>query len=315
MSARSYAIIGTGALGGFYGGRLARAGLDVHFLLHSDYEHVREHGLIVESVEGDFGLPDVHAYARAGDMPRCDVVCLCLKTTANGLLGELLPPVVADRGAVLVLQNGLGIEQAVAGIVGPNRVMAGLCFLCSNKVGPGHIRHLDYGYITLADYADDGRPAGVTDRMRDIGDDFQAAGIAVRFVDDLVLARWRKLIWNVPFNGLSVVLDAATDALMADEHTRGLAERLMREVAAAARAADGRTIDDDFIQGQLADTARMAPYRPSMLLDRRAGRAMEVEAIFGAPLRAARDARCPTPALDVLYRQLKFLDARRSPRA
>ena len=310
MSERSYAIIGTGALGGFYGGRLARAGLDVHFLLHSDYEHVRRHGLLVESVDGDFHLPDVNAYTRADDMPPCDVAIVALKTTANDLLGELLPPAVAPRGVAAVFQNGLGIEERLAGIVGSARVMGGLCFLCSNKVGPGHIRHLDYGYVTLGDYDPRGRPAGLTERMGAIGGDLQAAGIRVNYAEDLVLARWKKLIWNVPFNGLSVVLDAPTDVLMGETHTRELAEQIMREIAAAAKAAAGRTIEDGFILQQLADTRKMASYRPSMMLDHEAGRPMEVEAIFGAPLRAAEAAGCPVPRLDVLYRQLKALDAR-----
>ena len=315
MADRRYAILGTGALGGFYGGRLARAGADVHFLLHSDYEHVRDHGLRVDSVDGDFHLPRVHAYARAEDMPPCDVVCVCLKTTANHLLPDLLPPVVADGGVVLVLQNGLGTEEQVAGIVGPGRVMGGLCFLCSNKIGPGHIRHLDYGYVTLADFDPAGGPCGVTDRMWAVGTDFERAGIRVRYAADLVLARWKKLIWNVPFNGLTVVLRAATDRIMADPHTRALAEELMREVAAGASAVAGRVIPEDFIRSQLADTARMKPYRPSMLLDYEAARPMEVEAICGVALRAAREAACPTPRMAVLYQLLKFLDAAPSGRA
>ena len=307
---RRYAIIGTGGLGGFYGGRLVRAGCDVHFLLHGDYECVRDHGLRIDSVEGDFVLPRVCAYGRAADMPRCDVVAVALKTTANDLLGELLPPVIADDGVVLVLQNGLGIEEQVAGIVGPDRVMGGLCFLCASKVGPGHIRHLDYGYITLAEYDSRHRPKGITERMRAIGRDFQAAGIRINYAEDLVLARWKKLVWNIPFNGLSVVLDATTDRIMANEHSRTLAEGLMREVAAAAGAAAGRDVPEAFIRSQLDDTAQMAPYSPSMLLDCRAGRPMEIEAIFGAPLRAAVAAGCPSPQIETMYRLLKFMDAK-----
>ena len=140
---RSYAIIGTGALGGFYGARLHRAGAEVHFLLHSDHDHVRRHGLKVQSKNGDFHLPQVNAHGRAEDMPRCDVVLVALKTTHNHLLPGILPHVVKDDGVVLVIQNGLGMEHDVARIVGPARVMGGLSFLCSNKVGPGHIRHLD----------------------------------------------------------------------------------------------------------------------------------------------------------------------------
>jgi 2-dehydropantoate 2-reductase len=307
---RRYAIIGTGALGGFYGGSLARAGCDVHFLLHGDYEHVRDHGLRVDSVEGDFVLPNVNAYGRAADMPRCDVVAVALKTTANDLLEELLPPVIADNGVVLVLQNGLGIEEQVAGIVGPDRVMGGLCFLCASKVGPGHIRHLDYGYITLAEYDSRHRPKGITERMRAIGGDFQAAGIRVNYAEDLVLARWKKLVWNIPFSGLSAVLDATTDRIMANEHSRALAEGLMREVADAALAAAGREVPEAFIRSQLDDTVKMAPYSPSMLLDYRAGRPMEIEAIFGAPLRAAAAAGCPSPQIETMYRLLKFMDAK-----
>ena len=305
-------MIGVGGLGGFYGGRLARAGCDVHFLLHGDYECVRDHGLRVDSVDGDFVLPRVNAYGRAADMPRCDVVAVALKTTANDMLSEILPPVIADDGVVLVLQNGLGVEEQVAGIVGPDRVMGGLCFLCSTKVGPGHIRHLDYGYITLAEYDSQARPKGITDRMLAIGGDFQAAGIRVNYAEDLVLARWKKLIWNVPFNGLSAVLDATTDRIMADGHSRALAEGLMREVAGAALAATGRDIPEAFIRSQLDDTAKMAPYSPSMLLDCRTGRPMEIEAIFGAALRAAAGAGQPTPQIETMYKLLKFLDARRT---
>jgi 2-dehydropantoate 2-reductase len=309
VGTRRYAIIGTGAVGGFYGARLARAGLDVHFLLHNDFDHVREHGLTVDSCDGDFVLPHVQAYGRAADLPPADVVVVALKTTQNARLADLLPGPARGGGVVLTLQNGYGVEEAAARVVGPDRVMAGLCFLCSNKVGPGHIRHLDYGFVTLADYAADGRPRGITDRMRAVAADLRAAGIEVEFAEDLVLARWRKLIWNVPFSGLSVVLDSTSDRLMADPHTRRLAEDLMREVAAGARAF-GRTIGEDFIRHMMDLTDRMTPYRTSMQIDCDRKRPMEVEAIFGNPLRAAAEAGADLPRLAALYALLKFIDAR-----
>ena len=309
MRKRRYVILGTGAVGGFYGARLARAGLDVHFLVHSDFEHVRTHGLLVESVEGDFGLPHVQAHASVADLPPADVAVLALKTTQNHLLGDLLPPAVAEGGVVLVLQNGLGCEQDAAAVVGDDRVMGGLCFLCSNKAGPGHIRHLDYGFVTLAEFSADGRPRGITDRMRSIASDFEAAGIEIKLSEDLLLARWRKLIWNIPFNGLSVVLDAGIDQLMADAHARRLVEELMGEVAGGARAC-GRTIGDDFIQHMLALTRAMKPYHTSMKIDCDHRRPMEVEAIFGNPARAARGAGAACPRVEALYRLLKFIDDR-----
>ena len=302
---RSYAILGTGALGGFYGARLQRADCEVHFLLHTDYDHVARHGLICESKDGEITLPKVNAYCDARDMPRCDVACVCLKTTKNHLLPELLRPVVKDDGVVLVMQNGLGIEEDVAGIVGPQRVMGGLCFICSNKIGPGHICHLDYGMVTLGEFSQH----GISDRMRALGEDFQRAGISIQLAEDLAVARWQKLVWNIPYNGLSVILNANTDALMADAHTRQLVERIMQEVVADAHAC-GVEIDDDIAPTMLAYTEKMTPYRTSMKIDFDERRPMEVEAIFGNPLRAAERAGTTSPLIGQLYRQLKFLDRR-----
>lgn len=303
MERRSYAIIGAGALGGFYGARLQQAGCDVHFLLHSDYEHVRQHGLICESKDGDFTLPRVNAYRDTRDMPPCNVVCVCLKTTQNHLLPTLLPPVMKDDGAVLLMQNGLGIEEDVAKIVGAKRVMGGLCFLCSNKIGPGHIRHLDYGMVALGEFA----ARGVSDRMRGIGDDFQRAGIPIQLAEDLAVARWQKLVWNIPYNGLSVILDANTDALMSDPHTRLLVEQIMREIVADAQAV-GVLVEPGTVGTMLEYTNKMKPYRTSMKIDFDERRPIEVEAIFGNPLRAAQQAGAKSPLIEALYCQLKFLD-------
>ncbi|HEY9608575.1 putative 2-dehydropantoate 2-reductase [Allocoleopsis sp.] len=307
IKARRYAILGTGALGGYYGACLQRVGLEVHFLLHRDYQHVREQGLVIQSADGDFTLPYVNAYDDAAKMPACDVVIVALKTTQNHLLCDMLLPVVKDNGVVLVLQNGLGIEQEVAAIVGSKRVMGGLCFLCSNKVGPGHIHHLDYKQITLGEYLPDYQPGGLTERMRQIADDFERAGIPITLAEDLLLARWQKLVWNIPYNGLSVVLDATTNELMADQYTRSLVEQLMEEVVAGA-AATARKISDRFIQTMLDYTEKMTPYRTSMKIDYDERRPLEVEAIVGNPLRVATAVGTNLPLISMLYRQLKFLN-------
>jgi 2-dehydropantoate 2-reductase len=306
---RRYAILGTGALGGFYGARLCRAGADVCFLLHSDFEHVRRHGLVIDSKDGDFVLPSVRAYGDVREMPPCNVVIVALKATQNHLLPALLPPVLTEDGIVLLMQNGLGGEEEAARAAPGHAVLAGLCFLCSNKVGPGHIRHLDYGTVRFAAYPDDSAPAGASVRMQDIAEDFANAGLQVDIKPDLLLARWQKLVWNVPMSGLSVVLDADTQALMANPHTQALAVDIMREVVAGARAC-GRIIHDGFVNKMLDMTVAMPPYRASMKIDFDDGKPMEVEAIYGNPLRAARQAGATLPLVETLYRQLKFLDAR-----
>lgn len=296
-----YAIIGSGALGGYYGARLHHGGCEVHFLLHSDYEHVRQHGLRCESKDGDFSIPKAYAYQDPRDLPPCDVVLVALKTTHNHLLPSLLPP----TGLVLTLQNGLGNEERIADITGPERVLGGVAFLCSHKVGPGHIRHLDYGQVTLGEYS----THSITERLQLIANDFERAGIPVRLEPDLRVARWRKLIWNIPFNGLSVVLDAPTDALLRQPATRALIISLMQEVVQGARAC-GIPLADAEVDQMIANTERMTPYQPSMKLDYEAHRPLELDAIFAEPLRRAQAAGAACPRIEALYRQLIFLDQR-----
>ncbi|MFH1377210.1 MAG: putative 2-dehydropantoate 2-reductase [Planctomycetota bacterium] len=304
---RRYAIIGTGALGGFYGGKLARAGLDVHFLFHSDYDHVKRNGLRVDSIDGDFHLKNVNAYASAADMPKCDVVIVSLKTTQNHLFKTLIPSVIADNGVVLLLQNGLGGEERIAEIVGPDRVMGGVCFLCSNKVGPGHIRHLDYGSISLGDFRQDSKPAGVTERMKSIGRDFETAGIKIQYADDLILTRWKKLVWNIPFNGLCAVMNATTDALIRSQPMKDLVWDIMKEVQLGAGTQD-RRIDDAFLLDRMDYTLKMTPYRPSMMIDAELKRPLEIEGIFNVPLRMASEKGVDLPRIRMLMRQLAFID-------
>jgi len=112
-----FAVIGSGAVGGYYGALLAKAGFDVHFLFNSDYDHVKAHGLEVTSPNGDFSLPEVNAYQSTEDIPEVDVVILALKTTHNHLLNELLTPLLKYNPDILVLQNGLGVDSDVAKIL------------------------------------------------------------------------------------------------------------------------------------------------------------------------------------------------------
>jgi 2-dehydropantoate 2-reductase len=310
MHKTSYTVIGTGAVGGFYGIRLQRAGHDVHFLLHRDCAHVREHGLRLDSVDGDIVLERVQAYGNARSLPRSDVVVVALKSYHNHILADVLPYAVGPDTTVLLLQNGLGGEETVSEAARGTPVLGGLCFLCSNKIGPGHIHHLDYGRVTLGAYRADGRPGGVTPAMERVAADFASLGRPARLVDDLLLARWKKLVWNVPFNGLTVLLNARTDHLMNDPDIRKLAKDLMNEVTTGA-ASVGRTIEREFVEKMLTDTRNMAPYKPSMKLDYDNGRPMEIEGIYGRPIAIAAANGTAMPKTEALYRALMFLDRRK----
>lgn len=305
---RRYAVLGTGAIGGYYGARLAAAGHDVHFLGRADVAHLRAHGLRVQSVDGDIELPDVSAHAEPGTVPAVDVVLVALKTTANGALPELLPPLLGTDTTVVLLQNGLGVEDAVAPLVGERALLGGLCFVAASRVGPGHVEHLGQGTITLGQHG----TIGVTPAVDAVAADFEAAGIPMQREPDLAAGRWRKLVWNVPFNGLSVVLGALPGELLADPDAAALVQAFMVEVQQGA-AACGRPIPDAFLQQMLDLTAGIPHHRTSMYLDHQAGRPLEVEAMFAAPVAAAATQGVDLPRLAVLRDQVRFLDPARRP--
>jgi 2-dehydropantoate 2-reductase len=304
-----YAVVGMGAVGGLYGGRLAAGGHEVHFVVRSSASEIRRQGLRVESVDGDIVLPEVQVHDRPETVPPVEAVIVAIKTTGNADLPHVLEPLVGPGSVVAMFQNGLGAEEQAAAVAPGITVLGGLCFVCSLQVGPGHIRHVDYGAVTVAEHREGGGPAGTTKAVERLVDDLTGAGVRATAQPDLVLARWKKLVWNVPYNGLSVVLDAGTDELMGAPATRALVHELMREVQAGA-ASQGRAIDDSFVEQMLADTEVMTPYRTSMRVDFDQGRPLELDAIYRTPLERAAAAGVSMPRTDALWRQLAFLDAR-----
>ena len=300
-------IVGTGAVGGYYGALLVRSGFEVHFLVRSDFDHIHRYGLFVESKTGDINLTRVNAYERAADMPSCDLVIVALKTTQNAQLKTILPEIATPGGTVVVLQNGLGVEREISDIVPDVTVMGGLCFLCSNKVGPGHIRHLDYGSIRIGQYRADEKPAGISSALKAVADIFSRATIPIHLTDDLEKARWEKLVWNMPFNGLSVILNATTEQLISHAATRKLVYDAMMEVIVGARQC-GHIIEDRFADQMLAATNRMVAYSPSMKLDFDAGRPMEIDRIYKYPIQATEAAGFVMTRLATICCQLEFLD-------
>ena len=296
-----YAIIGTGAIGGYYGGKLAHSGQEVHFLLHSDYEYVKEHGLQVDSCDGSFHLDHVNAYNDATLMPKADVVLVCLKTINNFTLSTLLPPLLKDDTVVVLIQNGIGVEADVEAKFPGIQLVAGLAFICSGKTEPGRVNHQCYGQINFGNYSC--RDAA---RMQALLDDFNGAGIKAGQVEYLE-ARWKKAVWNMPFNGMTVALNTQTDLLLKNPDTRQLIYDQMMEVIGAARHLGVTSLDASFADLMIKMTDEMTPYSPSMKLDYDFHRPMEIYYLYSRPITIAREAGFAMPKLAMLEAELKFL--------
>jgi 2-dehydropantoate 2-reductase len=318
------AVVGCGALGSYYGAKLCRAGQDVHFLLRSDFEAVRRNGVTVHGVAEDFNVHPKCARTPE-EIGQSDLVIIGLKTTANDQFPKLLPPLVGKATAVLTLQNGLGNEEQLARLFPAEQILGGLCFVCLNRLEPGVISHMDHGLIRLGEFQRPPQP-----RTHEIAALFQSAGVKCIIAEDLALAHWEKLVWNIPFNGLGVASAAGleafqvsssgfrvanplgpcltTDKLLADPRWEKLVRELMLEIIAAASAL-GFAIPPSLAEKQIERTRTMGAYKPSTLVDFEAGRPLELESLFLEPLRQARRVEVAVPRLDALCRVLRSLDA------
>jgi len=296
----SIAIVGSGAIGLYYGGRLAEAGHDVRFLLRSDYDAITADGLRCESVHGDFHLHPVKAYRSAEEIGPVDLVIVAWKATSNDLLGSVLPPLLHENTQVVTLQNGLGNCESIAAITGADRVLGALCFVCINRLASGFIHHSAGGRMAIGEFA-----AGVPGRAAALAAMFAAAKVDTVVENNVEETVWKKLIWNVPFNGLAIAEGGkTTDALLADPAIVAEIRALMEEVVAAA-AARGFMLDPNLIDWNIDRTRPMGPYRPSSLIDWQEGREVEIDAIWAEPLGRAKASGLTLPHWEKLIARIR----------
>lgn len=301
---KTIAVVGAGALGLYYGGRLARAGGDVTFLARGDLDVLRTRGVEVKTPDGDFALPRVKVAARPEEIGPVDLVVITLKATANDQLARLLPPLLHAETAVVNFQNGLGVDEAVAAVAGAERTLGGLCFVCVNRLSPGVAECTMAGHVVTGEFAG---PAQA--RTRALAELFNQAGVKMTVSDRLLEVRWRKLVWNVPFNGLAVAGGGiTTEDILRSPEMEAEVWALMREVQVIA-AAEGVRIPEEFVVDQVERTRPMGPYKPSTMLDYVAGKPLEVEPIWGEPLRRAKALGVPAPRLAALYAAIKRVGA------
>jgi len=306
------AVIGSGAIGSYYGGRLAEAGHDVHFLMRRDYHVVHDGGLRVISTDGDFTLTTPQVALSSKEIGPVDWVICALKSTSIKDAQELLRPCIGANTRILALMNGLGLEERFAGWFGPERIFGGMAFTCINRGEPGYIHHLKYGPVTLAHFQNNPVELDIAAAL------WEQSKVTITTSPSLLRSRWEKLCWNIPFSGLCVAAGGVTtDRIVGDRDLRKTAHTLMEEVIAAGNAdlaakseqvrIDGLSV----IKRMFALTDTMGVYRPSTMIDFIEGRVMEIEAMFGEPLRRAGSLGVNTPQLALLTAILRSLNAQR----
>lgn len=304
------AIVGAGALGGYLGARLAHAGHAVRFLARSDLVALRSDGWQVELAEGDsFAVPQPAVYASTAEIGPVDLVLIALKTTQNAALAELLPPLVGPDTVLFTVQNGLGNVEVLDRLFPQNPILAGLCQIGVNRIAPGRLVSCvpGGGFVQVG-----AGPRASTAEVATIARILRDAEVKTKELPSLGEALWRKLLWNVPYNGLTVAAGGVTtEAIVRDPDLNAVSLGLMEELRLAAGAL-GFPIEESYPEKLVGFTAKLGAYRPSSLIDWQAGRPLEVEAIWGEPLRQGTEAGVAMPHLATLHALLAGLDRTRA---
>jgi len=295
-------IVGAGAIGSFYGAILKQAGCQVSVVLRSEYETVKTNGIRINSPQGDLSYtPD--AIFREGDTPpqAPDYLILCVKVLPGVNRAALVKPWMGPATRLVLIENGIDIERELADAYPQNPLISCLAFIAASRTGPGEIEHKAYGKLVMGRF-----PDGLDDHSRNLAALFREGGINIDLTEQVVAERWRKCLWNTPFNPLSVLANGTdTRTILDAEGGEALIRALMAEVIATA-AADGFEMKPELIDKNIEGTRKMPPYKNSMALDYLNGQPIELDAVLGNVVAIANRHRVPVPHLETMLTALRM---------
>lgn len=307
LSLGRWALVGPGAVGLYYGGRIANSGCGLSVLARSDMEVLQEEGIRISMVDPVSAEISERIHAKLdvvsnspSEIGPVDYVVVAAKSTVNLELIESLTTIVKPGHTVILsLQNGMGNAEFFGKHFPSNPILSGLCFVCVNRTESGCVENYHPGRVEVGSLDD--RWPKATEAVVAI---FNHAGVLTKHAEKLSAALWRKLCWNIPFNGLSIAAGGVTtDKILADPKLVKTARALMGEVRTAA-SIEGHQISDEFIEGQFTVTEKMGAYKPSSLIDYLAAKPVELESIWGEPLKRGRSLGLEMPELAKLYSRI-----------
>ena len=298
-------VVGAGAVGTFYGAKLASAGAKVTLLCRSDYDVVKENGIEVKSIDGDLHFKPSRVIRKASECGAPpDFVLVALKYLPQLIdTAEIIRAAIGPDTSIFHIQNGIEIEKETALAFPNNEILSAVAFICVTRTAPGFLHHSDYGRLVVGRY-----PGGSSEKVELLKNLFNKSGVECAITDDIMKTRFLKLVWNVPFNAISVLGNHAdTRSMLENKLSCELSAQLMEEVCGISEAY-GRKFPDDTIENYMVYTRKMKPYKTSMLVDFEAGRPMEVEAILGNLVRMADEKKLDIPRIRTLYGLLSLAD-------
>ncbi len=299
------AVMGAGAVGGYFGGVLTKSGADITLIARGKHlEAMRKEGLRIKSYKGDF-IADVRAASNPKEVGPVELIIFTVKSYATEEATRLCSSMIQENTCILSLQNGIDNDEKIARESGWEKVIGGVAYIGVSVEEPGVIRHSAAGKIALGEL--NGR---ITCRIRKIAEMFSMAGIPCEISEDIIELKWKKLVWNAAFNALTTITRASVAEVLGDAKLMEIAAAAMHEVIEVAQK-KGIHIDEAAIQDALTLSKNIGDFKTSMLQDFESGKKTEVEALNGIVVRKGREANVKTPVNQCLYSLVSFMEKRR----
>ena len=303
MKNKQVLVFGSGAIGSLFGWKLQEAGLDVSIVARSDYKETLKNGISIDSIWGNvtfrpknvFNVTDTINFSP-------DYIIVATKALPKLEIEKQIKPYLSAHTSIVLLQNGIQIEEKFKATYPNHSIISGLAFVCVTKTNSAYVKHIDYGRLVLGNY-----PKGIYADTKFLVESFKLVNVPCNASDQIQVDRWKKLIWNAPFNPISVVSGGlSTLEILETPNLYNQTKAIMKEVQLLAKSC-GVNIEDAVIEKNIEDTKKMVPYKTSMLIDFEHNRPLEIDAILGNAIEIGKKNQVPTPNISDLYKNLKKL--------
>jgi len=295
-------VIGTGGVGGYFGGVLAKAGNDVTFVARSDhYEAITKNGLVIKSVAGDFDIKPAKVIKDPTDIISPDLILFTTKTYQTEEAAKQLASIVLPKTIIITFQNGIDNDYQIRKFIPVGKVYPGIAYIISTKISPGIISQT--GGPRKLIFGDRSNPNN--QELKKIADLMTQSGVDAILSDNITRDLWKKFLFIVPFAGLTARYRKTIGEILSNPNLRPVYEQCLDEVVGVARGI-GVELGDDIFNSIMTLSDNFAPSsKSSLLIDIENGRPTEIEALHGALLRLAHENGVPVPVNEQIYSEIK----------
>lgn len=299
------AVMGTGAVGGYFGAKLAVAGHEVSFIARSAHlQAMQRQGLSIHSFQGDFHVRDALFTDDPTEVGAADLILFCVKSYDTESAAKALAPMIGKETLILSLQNGIDNADKIARLWGESRTLAGVVYVGAQLSQPGTIEHSAGGRIVLGEL--DGQVHAATEAVERV---LSSAQIPCETSTNIRQVQWRKLLWNAPFCAINCLTRTTVKDIIESDSLTKLAVDCMAEVREAAKT-QSVDLEPGLVDETLNFSKSLGDFKPSMLQDLEAGKPLEYEAFNGIVVNLLQQAGQIAPTNKVFYAVLKYLDQR-----